>query len=141
MKKNRKRILKWALLSVFVAVIALGIVGFKMYTKPHRNVEAGKAVQISAFELVKNYEDNESAANSKYLDKILEVKGEVANVSKNQKGEPVVTLKGTDTSGLICTLDEKISANLKPNTTVVIKGICTGYLTDVVLVRSIVQAE
>lgn len=139
MKKSKKQIFKWIATSLSVAVITAGIIGFKMYTKPHRNVEASKALPVSAIELVKNYEENETEANSKYLDKILEVEGEVAGVSKNQKGEAVITLKGTDMSSLICTLDSKVTADIMPNTQVVVKGICTGYLTDVVLVRSLIQ--
>ena len=141
MKNNRKKILLITFFSVLLAIVAAGVVGFKMYTMPHRNVEIAKAVKVSAFDLVSAYENNEVEANTKYLDKILEVKGEVASVSKNQKGEQVVTLKGTDLSGLICTLETSSPADVKPNMPVSVRGICTGFLTDVVLVRSLVQAD
>lgn len=141
MKNNRKKILSITLLSALALIIAAGIVGFKMYTMPHRNVGTEKAVKVPAFDLVNAYENDEAAANARYLDKILEVKGEIASVSKNQKGEQVITLKGTDMSGLICTLDSSPELNVKPGMLVLVKGICTGFLTDVVLVRSIVLAE
>lgn len=137
MKKNRKKIITWVLLSVLVILGTGGIVGYKMYTKPHRSVAKAKTIQISATDLVSAYENNEAGANSLYLDKVLEVKGEVNEVSKNQKGETVITLKGSDMSGLICTLEGTPATEVKPNSPVVIKGICTGYLTDVVLVRCV----
>ncbi len=70
---------------------------------------------------------------------VLEVTGIINEMSKNQKGETVITLKGTDMGGIICTLESAIQAATKVGATVVIKGICTGYLTDVVLVRCVVE--
>ncbi len=137
MKKNRKKIITWVLLSVLVILATGGVVGYKMYTKPHRSVAKAKTIQISATDLVSAYEKNEAGANSLYLDKVLEVRGEVNEVSKNQKGETVITLKGSDMSGLICTLEGTAATEVKPNSSVVIKGICTGFLTDVVLVRCV----
>jgi hypothetical protein len=141
MKQRRKKIITWGLLSVLLIIITAGFVGYKMYTKPHRNVEKVTAVNISAVELAEAYESNEAEANAKYLDKVLEVKGEINEVSKNQKGEPVITLKGTDMSGLICTLEGAPASEIKTNSSVTIKGICTGFLTDVVLVRCIFQSK
>ena len=58
-------------------------------------------------------------------------------LKKQSKGETVITLKGSDMSGLICTLEGTAATEVKPNSSVVIKGICTGFLTDVVLVRCV----
>ncbi|MBK7306257.1 MAG: hypothetical protein IPI88_03970 [Chitinophagaceae bacterium] len=102
------------LLSVLVILATGGVVGYKMYTKPHRSVAKAKTIQISATDLVLAYEKNEAGANSLYLDKVLEVKGEVNEVSKNQKGETVITLKGSDMSGLICTLEGTAATEVSP---------------------------
>ena len=141
MTKKRKKIITWVLLSALLLMVTGGVVGYKMYTKPHRNVEQVKAVEVSALELVTAYENNEAKANAQYLDKVLEVKGEIIEISKNQKDEPVITLKGTDMSGIICTLEGATTSEIKLNSPVVIKGICTGFLTDVVLVRCIFQSR
>ena len=141
MKRNRKKIIAWALLSVLLITVTGAVIGYKMYTKPHRNVDQVKAVQVSALELVTAYENNEAEANAQYLDKVLEVKGEITGISKNQKEEPVITLRGTDMSGIICTLEGTGTSGIKLNSSVVIKGICTGFLTDVVLVRCIFQSR
>jgi len=137
MEKKRKKLITWVLLSVLVILGTGGIVGYKMYTKPHRNVSQAKSLQVTAAGLVAAYENNEANANSMYLDKILEVTGEINEVTKNQKGETVITLKGGDMSGVICTLEGIASPDIKPGSSVVIKGICTGFLTDVVLVRCV----
>lgn len=135
----KKNIIKWGLLSVLVILITAGFVGYKMYTKPHRNVERAKAIAISAIQLATEYETNEPVANSKYLDKILQVNGEINEISKNQKGETVIVLKGTDMGTIRCTLEGVVAPEIKTGSSTVVKGICTGYLTDVVIVRCIFQ--
>lgn len=141
MTANKNRILKWTLLSLLVLITTGSIIGYRMYNKPHRNVEEAKGIAITAAQLIANYESNEPDANFKYLDKVLEVTGEITEISKNQKRETVITLKGTDMGGIICTLEGTAVTTAKPGTAVTVKGICTGYLTDVVLVRCVVQAK
>ena len=139
MNTHKKRIIKFILASVLIIIIAGGFVGYKMWTKPHRNVAAIKAITVTAAQLATAYESNEPAANTSYLDKVLEVTGTIHDISKNQKGETVITLNGSDMSGIICTLEGTAPASAKTGASVSIKGICTGYLTDVVVVRCIVQ--
>jgi hypothetical protein len=141
MTTNKKKILKWSLIAFFLIVTTSGFIGYKMYTKPHRNVEVAKALDVTSLKLATAYETNEPEANTQYLDKVLEITGEVNEISKNQKGELVVTLKGSDMSGIICTLDGPAPKEIKPGSSEIIKGICTGYLTDVVLVRCKVQSK
>lgn len=141
MTANKKKLLKWSLIFVLVIITTGGIIAYKMYNKPHRNVEAAKGLEVSAAQLIADYESNEAAANGKYLDKVIAVTGEVTEVAKNQKAETVITLKGTDMGGIICTLEAATATAITPGTNVSIKGICTGYLTDVVLVRAVVQAK
>lgn len=137
----KKKILKWLLLSILVIGTTGGIVAYKMWNKPHRNVEATTAIAVTATKLTTEYETNEPEANIDYLDKVLEVTGEINEISKNQKGEAVITLKGTDMGGVICTLESAMPAVTKTGATVVVRGICTGYLTDVVLVRCIIETK
>ncbi len=141
MATNKKKILKWSLLSLLIIITTSGFIGYKMYTKPHRNVEAAKALKVDAAKLTTDYENNELRANQEYLDKVIDVTGEINEATKNQKGETVFTLKGTDMGGVICTLEGDAPAEIKSGTAVTIKGICTGYLTDVVLVRCKVQSK
>lgn len=132
----KKKFFKWAALSVLVIGLTGGIVAYKMYNKPHRSVADAKAsVTMQALQLVTEYETDETASNAKYLDKVVKVSGEVAETAKNQKGETVITLKGTDMGGVICTLEGKETVETKKGSNVQLQGICTGYLTDVVLVR------
>ncbi len=139
MKKSRKKIITWVLLSGLIILVTGGFVGYKMYTKPHRNVEHAKAITATATQLATAFENNEATANSIYLDKILEVTGNISDLSQNQKGETIITLNGTDMSTVRGTLEAVGKTELKAGATITLKGICTGYLTDVVLVRCVIQ--
>ena len=129
---------------IITGILILGIVGafvaYKMYNKPHVNVrEVPTDIVISADKIVAQFSSDEITANSKYLDKIIEVKGVVSKLDVVEK-KGIITLKTTDDfSSVLCHLSEeatkKISV-LQMGHTITVKGICTGYLMDVILVKS-----
>lgn len=131
----------WILSVLLLGIVTAGFVGYRMYTKPHRDVQHIKAIKVAAMKLVSDYEANEAQANAEYLDKVLEISGQIIDVSKNQNGETVISLDGTGMGTVRCTLEGNVQHEIKPKTQVVIRGICTGYLMDVILVRSIIQSQ
>lgn len=131
----------WILSVLLLGIVTAGFVGYRMYTKPHRDVQHIKAIKVAAMKLVSDYEANEAQANAEYLDKVLEISGQIIDVSKNQNGETVISLDGTGMGTVRCTLEGNVQHEIKPKAQVVIRGICTGYLTDVILVRSIIQSQ
>jgi hypothetical protein len=135
----KKKVFGWALLSALVILTTSGFVAYRMYTKPHRNVEQAKAVTVSAVKLVSEYEANEPMANGQYLDKVLEVDGEITEISKNQIGETVIALKGTDMGTVRCTVEGSAPAEITTGNKALLKGICTGYLMDVIMVRCVLE--
>jgi hypothetical protein len=118
-------------LLIFVLVlIAAGVAVLFYLNKPNRTVANEKGIEITAAQLVKDYQANEAEANAKYLDKALQVTGTISEVSKNQEGKVTVMLSSEDPmSGVFCTL--KDDANLTIGFTVTIKGFCSGILSDV----------
>ena len=97
-----------------------------------------KGIQITAAALVKAYQENESNANTLYLDKTIEIKGEIVETKSDQAGNTTLTLKSDDAfASIFCTL-KKVHLSLKVGQTVTVKGICTGFLSDVVLIEAII---
>jgi tRNA_anti-like len=139
MKISKKKLIIRVLFSALIILVTGGIVGYKMYTKPHRNVETVKSITVAAAQLATDFENDETRSNSLYLDKVLEVSGEVNEITKNQKGETLIVLKGTGMSTVRCTLEEDAPPEIKSGSIASFKGICTGYLTDVVMVRCRIQ--
>lgn len=133
-----KKYLKYILL---LAVV--GGVGFYFYSnKPHKNMTNAKVeMQLTSTQLFTDYDENEQAANAKYLDKVVEVSGKVKEVNVDENGQTSLTLEsGSDMFGVICQMDNLTDHNrtdFKEGEEVKLKGICTGVLMDVVLVRCV----
>jgi hypothetical protein len=129
---------------IIIGILILGIVGvfiaYKMYNKPHVMVaETTADIFVSANKIVSDFSADETTANSKYLEKIIEVKGVISEM-KIEKEKGIITLKTNDDfSSVLCHLSaaatEEMSA-LKVGQVTAVKGICTGYLMDLILVKS-----
>ncbi len=124
----------------------LGLIGvgiaFYLYNKPHKDIKSSKTdFTMEAEQLFSEFEENEAEANIKYLDKIIEVKGTVREMSSDEEGNVSVILNSkNDFSGVICQLDNLTThkkTKFNPGESVVFKGICAGMLMDVVMVRCV----
>ena len=125
-----KNWLKIILIIGGVCIITGGLIVFVIYNKAHRDVTKEMGVRLSPQSLFDAFKTNEATANAKYLDKAIEMKGEVTEVTTNQDGKVVVNFKTNDPFFVInCTF--KINQGpLQPGTTIIFKGICTGYIPD-----------
>lgn len=126
---------KIALLIIITAALVGGYLGYKRYTAGPEEISSAKALDVSAPKLLQDYTNAETEANKKYIGKIVAVTGEVKEVSKNQEGQTVITLKTEDPMNSInCTMEEQITMP-QPGTTITLKGLCTGYMMDVYITR------
>jgi flagellar basal body-associated protein FliL len=135
-----KRSLKWILIVVVILAVAGGVVGYRMYNKAPEKVEDAKGTAVSANELTQAYTQDEAAANQKYLNKALEVSGTVTEVNKNQDGQTVVTISGSDAAMAIqCSMRDK-NVSLKKGHLITVKGFCSGNtMFDVLLTDCVVK--
>lgn len=126
--------------SIFVItglLLLLGMwIGYRYYNKEHREVDDEKSIVVSAINLFNDFSQDEDTANKKYLNKVLEVTGTVRESMVNQQGSTVLVLETNDAfGGVTCTLESE-AATIKINSEVTIKGICTGYLADVIIIQA-----
>ncbi len=106
--------------------------------QPHRSVRSEEGISIAADSLFLAFQENEDAANSLYLNKVLAVTGKIKSVEKNTAGMTVIVLETGDLMfGINCTLDGEVT--LKQGDEVIVKGICTGYLADVVITQAAIE--
>ena len=140
---NRKQIF---LIAGGVLVVIILIIGVKWIFQP-----ASKSVQnkdaefmFGASALVNEFITDEQMANSLYLDKVIQVTGTVNNIV-DDGSIIVVSLKDPEsTSGVLCSFDKSSvlssADKLTMGSTITVKGVCTGFLLDVVLTKcSIVE--
>jgi hypothetical protein len=121
---------------VVITGLLLGVAYYE-YNKKAPEVADLTAEQISAVDLFKHFTSNETQANESYLNKALQVSGNVLEVKENQNNQLQIILDAGDPMfGIACTMDQSLK-NIKPGDHVTIKGICTGYLNDVVIIKSL----
>ena len=123
-------------------VIAAGI-GLYMYNKPHADLHASEAdFKLKAAELLETFSNNETDANAKYLNKIVEVSGVVVEKEVTETGDVIVFLKEPgEMFGVSCAFVPEQQAeaeSLQTGEQTTIKGVCTGMLMDVSLSRCVV---
>lgn len=114
---------------IFIAiVIAITIVGYNIWNKPHLNVKDANAIKTTAIALYSNLSKNDSIAKSNYVNKVVEVTGEITQVFFNQRHKQILLLKSNVSGGSVnCTMEEKIT-NIRVGELIALKGICIGYI-------------
>lgn len=138
---------KWSVKAkIFAAVIFIGVAaaiyGYYLYNKPVESmISMTTDFKITAQQLQAAYENDEKTSDQKYLGKVIEVSGIIQTIDKDPKGNISILLE-TDNpiSAVSCSVDLKSNnelANLKPGKNVTLKGFCSGYLSDVVMVRCV----
>lgn len=116
-----------------IAFLIGGIVIYRMWNKPHRTAEDETGIAMSTDSLVASYNADEKAADAKYLNKAIAVKGAVAKVDKNQDGQTTVLFASADPMGSVfCTMRDK-DAHVDSGAVVTLKGFCSGHTMDVLI--------
>lgn len=127
---------------VLLSLIILGALaagyGYYMYNKPVESLDHKKAdVMVSATQILTDYEADETKANEVYLGKVVEVSGKISEITQEEGKRKVHLDTGSPMSLVICELeDDQGTEALVVGNDIKIKGQCTGYLSDVILVRA-----
>jgi hypothetical protein len=131
--------MKKIILALFSFVAIGAAVGYYMYNKPvDKMAQMAVSDEVSAEDLFSAYEKDEAEANRKYLDKIILVKGKVLKSEEGEEKTTILLDTGDMLANIMCQMENKKLTLPEPNSIISIKGLCTGYLTDVVLVRAVI---
>ena len=122
---------------LIIALVAAGAVYYYVFVysvQNHRNINDEQAISIIADSLAQQFTNDEAVANTNYLNKVIDLKGVVIDTASNQLGKPTLTIGNVNNmSNVFITLSERPLAPIKLNDTVRVKGICSGFLSDVVI--------
>ncbi|MBQ4819412.1 hypothetical protein [Aquimarina sp. MMG016] len=131
-------------ITIFLLSTALVIlfINIAIYNKPHINVaKSTPDISLVSQKLLNDFENDENLANSKYLEQIIQVTGKISELSKT-KENLVVTLNNDNSLGsVMCHLsveESKKAKGLKIGENITLKGVCTGYLMDVILIKCVI---
>ena len=131
--KSRLKIAVFVISLLVIAGIGTGIYLFNL--RPGDLNKVKPDFTLTAPDLFKYFEENEAAATKKYVNKIVEVSGEIGSAKPGENGTLNVSLKtGSDLSSVICTFPgSRYPENMTEGSRITIRGECSGYLMDVLL--------
>jgi hypothetical protein len=134
---------KYYLIAAVFLLVVIGFGAYYQYNKPARNLAEETAdLSLPSTELYRKFAENETQANQQYLDKVVQVRGVLQNVSRGNDGSLNLTLDaGNPMGGVTCEVPGSNipeGLNLKTGREMTVKGQCTGFLLDVVLVKCVI---
>lgn len=134
---NSKLMKKLLLILLGLGVIGVAV-GYYMYNKPVESLENKKpAMEVTAAKIVEDYQANETTANDLYLGKVIQVNGKVGAVTTEEGKKKITIDSGNPMSAIICEMeDDSEAANVQAGQDIAVKGKCSGYLSDVILVQA-----
>lgn len=122
----------------FVSFIALSVILAALYMYNLKNTDMAKAKPdfiVTASALQKAFEDDETTASTMYINKILEVTGNIASVKPAENNVISISLlTESDLSSVICTFPAvEDPSKFRIGDEIILRGECSGYLMDVLL--------
>jgi len=121
---------------IFLVILGAIIIYLWTFRKSDLSVSSKKAdVEIRSGELIQSFEKNEKLANEAYLNKIIVLAGTVDNISEDSLTVTVYLKDKDAVSGIICSFNKSVLdiSKISKGSEIKVKGICSGYLLDVVL--------
>lgn len=137
------RIVKILLLFLLI-LAAIGAISYFSFMNAPKASSEGKNADytIAATELFQQFEADETASNTRYIGKIVEVSGTIGDITEDENGAPVILLEAGEDGfgGILCTLEgsqKEKTKGLSIGQNIKIKGVCTGMLMEVVLNKGV----
>jgi len=128
---------KKKIISLFIILTAGAGIGYAVNLYNEKSPDYSHVnpdIKISAVSFIHEYETNDSAANLKYLDRVVETEGTIKKIEKDEKGYYTVVLGDTaNLSSVRCSMDtlhNEDAAHLKAGSSATVRGKCTGFNKD-----------
>jgi hypothetical protein len=139
---RRKRTI--LLVGMFLLLLIAAAWAYHQYVKPHQSAADETAdFTISADSLYRQYQADEHSADLRYLGKVIEVTGKLAEIQHSGNSEIWILSPQAGGGGINCQLfaGTKIDPEPKSGDAVTIKGRCTGFLMDVNLADCVMRKQ
>lgn len=132
---------KIAIIGLTVLLVGCCYLYLEFYNSHKKDMQtANTDVHIRSNQLAGSFSADEQKANYDYVEKTIEVVGSIEKITKVDNRYTVL-LQGEDrASYVMCDLlpsNSKMAEKLRPGQVVRLKGICKGYLMDVILLNCI----
>ena len=137
--RKYKSVLRVALVIITVACVY----GYEEFNRGLPNLHSIKpAFNVQASDLISQFENDEHQATVQYSDKAISVRGVIGGIQANDTSATVFLNDGSSMTSVICQFSKENKnevTKFRKNDLVTIKGVCSGFLMDVVMVRCVVD--
>lgn len=122
-----------------VLILIIGAVAYFLYqnaSKEKDPTQTKDSVSIPVDSLCSAFATNEAKANEMYLDKVIDIKGKIAEIENNENRYSLFFKNQDETMSISCEMDttqNQLISNLKKGDEINIKGFCIGMLIDIEL--------
>jgi hypothetical protein len=120
---------------LLLVIVIIGVALYYYNLKPKDLREVKPDFFLSATELQQAFDLNEADATTKYVNKVVEVTGEILSAKPGEKDSYNIALKtGNESSMVNCNfpvLSDPEAFHVGDSIT--LRGVCSGYLMDVLL--------
>lgn len=136
----------YLLITLVIFLVTSSVFFYFIYNEPlAKNLEkVSSDVSLKSNKLVASFVSDEESSNKLYTGKIIEVEGFIKEISFLNDRETLILSSNSDNYGIICDLHtsqiEKMKT-LKINQKIKVKGICKGFLKDVILLNCYLDLE
>jgi mevalonate kinase len=136
--------MKKAIGLILLFIIILASAGYYyvfVYAKNHhRDIQAEQSIVVEADSLSVAFGADEAKANATYLNKAIQVTGAILSIDKNQAGQTTLLVGDKAAfSNVSITLTTPLPSKYGVGSTITVKGVCTGALSDVVVTDGVIQ--
>ncbi len=134
---------KILIIASFLIFLIAASISWHYYYKPvesTRNLNAESRAEAIA--IVNDFSNDEQKANDQYLNKVIVVSGDIVEIEQSS-GHATLFLDGGDLlKRVACEMESgEHLDDVSIGDRVFVKGICTGFLMDVVFTRCILEKE
>ncbi|MFS4466963.1 OB-fold protein [Maribacter sp. 2210JD10-5] len=126
---------------LFLGIAAVFLWGYIELQKPvNTDVSMIKNVQkVNIEEIISMFRSNEQEANTTFIEKVIEVEGIVENISfLNNRHTILLKSDSFSKNFVMCDMSPLSKDNIKElskGDTIVLKGVCKGFLLDVIMLN------
>lgn len=124
-------------------VVFACIYGYKQYSRRLPDTHALQAAfDLKATDLLRQFETDEATATAQYSGEVISVQGIIGSVQATDSSGTVFLNEDNSMTSVMCQFDSenfKEIRGLQKGELITIKGICSGYLMDVIMVRCVLE--
>lgn len=119
---------------LLITLLLGGLTAVLLLLKP----ASPKAEQVDIVELINMFQNNEPLANATYTERLIEVSGVIQEISYLNNRQTILLHGDRFTQNFVlCDMSPESNAarTLMAGDTITLKGVCKGYLLDVILLN------